>query len=257
MVVQFDLFSAKTETQRSTGVKGNSSASHILIGMNHRVSLMLLVAVAVLWGAPAQGGDSDNLELVGFSKDGQYVAFEAFGQHDGSGYAYAELSIARVGQNTLVSKIGSEAQSEGTEVQQIRAELAVKARGALKRYGIQPGLQGRFIGMALVSFSDVQASDFVAYGRTHTLELSSKPAAVTANCVDDQPRLLELTLTVAGKTRVLQRDLRLPASRDCAYSYEMRSAHLYGRSLAVMIAFSTPGFEGPNKRWMVVTTTLK
>jgi predicted secreted protein len=241
---------------QSLAVKESPRMILILIPMNHRLSLLLLVA-ALLWGASARSGDAANLELIGFSRDGQYVAFETFGQHDGSGFAYAELSIARVSQNTLVFKTASEAESEGAEVQQIRAELAAKARAGLKRYGIQAGLQGRFIGIALVSLAEVQTSDFVAFGRTHTLELSAKEGAKRADCFDDQPQLLELRLTVAEKTRVLQRDVKVPVSRGCATSYEMRSAHLYGRSLAVMIAFSTPGFEGPDKRWMVVTTTLK
>ncbi len=207
----------------------------------------------------ARAGDAANLEFIGFSKDGRYLAFEQFGMTDGIGYPYAQIQIVDVAKNTLLAQTEKMIEVESSSTAQARAAIKSTVQSLLTRYKIVSGNQGKFIGIAPTAPNlSGQRSEFIYAGRTYTLELNSnfeKQAAKT--CPDEIASRLELTLSAAGKTRVLQKDgLTLPKSRACALSYEMRSAHLLGNNLAVFVAVQTPGFEGADVRFMVITTRL-
>ncbi len=207
----------------------------------------------------ARAGDAANLEFLGFSRDGRYLAFEQFGMTDGIGFPYAKVQIVDVVKNTVLAQSEKMLETENSSIAQARAALKANKTALLTRYKIARANQGQFIGITPVAPNrGGQRSEFVYAGRTYTLELNSifaKQAAQT--CPDEIASQLELTLAVAGKTRVLQKDgATLPKARACALSYEMRSAQLYGNKLAVFVAVSLPGFEGADIRWMVVTTQL-
>ena len=77
-------------------------------------------------------------------------------------------------------------------------------------------------------------------------------------CTANGNNLLKLTLTGqdvgAGPLNlVLQDDKALPASRTCASDYEVSKVIVKGDALAVFVRYSSPGFEGPDIRSIVVT----
>ena len=122
----------------------------------------------------------------------------------------------------------------------------------VKKYGIKPGDQGQFVfGNAVKT-----EFEFEALGKTYSLEIKTQNLPEIPEC-DMTRQLLEVRLFSGKTSRSLQRDTKLPESRRCAYNYELHSVFLKGSSLVAFIAVSTPGFEGPNLDWMVVTTTLK
>lgn len=218
----------------------------------------LLLAFVLLFSL-ARAGDAANLEFIGFSKDGRYLAFEQFGITDGIGYPYAKIQIVDVAKNTLLAQTEKMIEVENSTTNQARAAIKSTAQGLLNRYAIVRGNQGKFIGIAPTAPNiSGQRSEFIYAGRTYTLELNSSFEKQDAKtCPDEIATRLELTLSAAGKTRVLQKDgLTLPKSRACALSYEMRSAQLLGNNLAVFVAVHLPGFEGADIRWMVITTRL-
>ena len=53
--------------------------------------------------------------------------------------------------------------------------------------------------------------------------------------------------------RELQADTRLPESRQCAYGYQVRQILSYKGSVAAVIRYNGPGFEGPDYNHLVVT----
>jgi predicted secreted protein len=220
---------------------------------------ILVLLIALILSSLAVAGDAANLEFIGFSRDGAYLAFEQFGMQDGSGFPYSEVSIVRVSQNRLLEKASQTIERDSASVLEAIRAARGKLATAFKRYGIVAGNQGRFLGLSdrLEDRTEgYQGADFVAFGRTYTLEVRSQDAGSIPQVCVQMPQLLNLTLSVARQPRALQRDTRLPASRQCAHGYEMRSGHLLGRSLAVFVSYRTLGFEGPDARWMVVTTTL-
>jgi predicted secreted protein len=220
-----------------------------------RTLLAFLAIITVAFFGAARAGDAANLEYWGFSKDGKYLAFEQYGTQDGSGFAYAELYVVDVARNATVSAQNVVLQSGSPD--QARKRTLAQSQTALKRYGIVRGNQGRFAGIAAQNpTADVpQRVEFNAVGRTRTLELSTRAAPETqTKCSDKPSRLLSLRFQPGG---VLQSDAKLPASRRCAFDYEIQSVFVYGSSLAVLIKVSLYGFEGPDLRWMMVTARLR
>jgi predicted secreted protein len=221
--------------------------------------MLRILLFFVLLFSFARAGDAANLEFIGFSKDGRYLAFEQFGMTDGIGYPYAKIQIVDVTKNTVLAQSEKMLEIENSSTAQARAAIKNTMQSLLNRYKIIRGNQGKFIGIA-PSAPNIggQRSEFIYAGRTHTVELNSTFEKQDAKiCPDEIASRLELTLTTAGKTRILQKDgLTLPKTRACALSYEMRSAHLLGNNLAVFVAVQTPGFEGADVRFMVITTRL-
>jgi predicted secreted protein len=220
--------------------------------------LKILLSLA-LFVVVARAGDAANLEFVGFSKDGRFLAFEQSGIQDGSGFSYANVTIVDTAKNTLVAQDSRTVERENATVAQART--ALRASSLIGRYKVVAGNQGRFIGIAPQAPNiQGQRSQFVYGGRTHELELLSEFIDVDEKtCPDKIQSRLELRLNVsnvAGKPRILQKDGKLPASRACAQSYEMKSAHLLGNTLVVFVAVHFPGFEGSDIRWMAITAKL-
>ncbi|MFN3267142.1 MAG: DUF2259 domain-containing protein [Deinococcales bacterium] len=210
----------------------------------------------VLFAVVARAGDAASLEFVGFSQDGRFLAFEQYGIQDGSGFPYASVTVVNTTKNTLVTQVSRTIERDGAAISQARA--ALNTNTVLRPYAIVAGNQGRFIGIAPQAPNiRGQRSHFVYAGRTHELELNSE--FVDANektCPEKIEARVALKLTVAGKTRTLQKDSKLPASRACARAYEMKSAHLLGNTLVVFVVVHLPGFEGSDLRWMAITTKL-
>jgi predicted secreted protein len=221
----------------------------------------LLALCLTLCATIAKAGDAASMDLIGFSKDGAYVAFEEFGIGDGSGLPYTTTNIVNVNRNALVAVIETRPEAEGATLSQARANAKPRVDAALRRYGILNGNQGRFTAATvplndpLMSPTSLLETEFIALARTYTVSLATKPAPDKPEC-QSPPQFLVLKLTVNGGVRDLQRDSRLPTARGCAYDYAVRSLHVYGRSLAVFVSYRRPGFEGPDLRWIVVTGSL-
>lgn len=217
--------------------------------------LLIALCFALSIAPISRAADAAHLELIGFSRDGAFLAFTQFGVQDGSGFPYAYTSFVGVKNNRLEAELGGVIKDNRATTEQVWAKTRVQVAAAMLKYSIIAGNQGRFIAVT-PPHSYTTISEFFAFDRTYGLSIATKPAISTVDYCIAPPQLLIVKLTVSGKPRDLQRDTRLPASRDCAYGYEMRSAHLYARSLAVFVSYQTVGFEGADSRWMVVTATL-
>src|SRR3569833_2885359 len=57
-----------------------------------RLAVSLAVAIA-LSASPALAGDRANLNILGYSEDGRYFAFEEYGVHDGAGGNYSSIYV--------------------------------------------------------------------------------------------------------------------------------------------------------------------
>jgi predicted secreted protein len=71
-----------------------------------------------------------------------------------------------------------------------------------------------------------------------------------------------LTLARAGTSLVLADDKTIPASRHCVLSYGLAEVHAFDRpdgavTLAVVLDMYVRGFEGEDRRFLVVTRVLK
>ena len=217
--------------------------------------LLIALCLALFFAPISQAGEALQLELIGFSRNGAYVAFEQTGKIDGKGGSYAETSFMSVKHNRLEAMVRTSVK--------FRPELLADAKlrnleipAMMKKYGIVSGNQGRFIGIT-PPHKDTTISKFFTLDRMYGLSIATKPTSTDmGGACAGFSELLIVKLEVSGKIRDLQRDTWIPAASPCAYGYQMRSAHLYGRSLAVFVSYSDVGFEGDDSRWMVITGML-
>ena len=97
------------------------------------------------------------------------------------------------------------------------------------------------------------------------LDVSETKFAATDKCFDlyDSMKGFALVLTneANGKEVVLNDDSRIPKSRGCPQKYYVEQVLTYPRSggdfsLAVLVRYSVPGFEGPDGRLLAVTAVV-
>jgi len=72
-------------------------------------------------------------------------------------------------------------------------------------------------------------------------------------------QMFNLTVTNENdkKSKPLQNDTKVPESRGCPLDYRIADVFVYQEKfVAVFINVFTPGFEGQNVRYLVVTGTL-
>jgi predicted secreted protein len=243
-----------------------------------------LLSALLLLAAPfAHAGDASEFKPLGFSADGRYYAFAQSGSFDGSGAAYAEVSVVDVAKNDLVAskKIRfDDGNEENLGTPEKALDLAIKG-ARLARFGIK---EGRNLGRDLLvrlptdlsSYtSNTFSVDYWAEGGAsatlprYDVKIATKPArsdnAEGEYCasIGFEPALLTLSVegradsSTQGFRALLQQDSRLPKSRGCATSYSVQRVTILGDNLVVALYYSTPGFEGPDVRSMVVTGKVK
>ncbi len=73
-------------------------------------------------------------------------------------------------------------------------------------------------------------------------------------------RLLQILPQIGGTTRLLHEDTAIPQSRNCPTSYRFADMVTYKPAesaelvIAILVLFETVGFEGPDGRYLAVTT---
>lgn len=233
------------------------------------ISGLLALALAA---SPALAGDRALLDLIGYSQDLGYFAFEEYGIQDGSGFAYSNIYVVNLVEDAWVvgTPFRLQAEDETTSLVQVRAELMAKASETLGTLRIEvpavplalngdgaPG-PGQTLEFGLPGFGLNPIEDTIG------LELSAFPTTATTPCVewfDAEPLGYQLSITAGGQTRVHHRDAALPRSRGCPLNYRLYGvvAPYMAASLAnavAIISVYSYGFEGPDRRFVAVPLGL-
>lgn len=233
---------------------------------------MKYIAAAMLWlcCAAAYAGDVANLDFLGFSKDGKYLAFEQYGITDGEGAPYSELYFIEVAANKWAAKPlilnGDEDQASG--LVELRQQNRAQGKELFDKFGIPGGDSGTHLvahnlhdlGVDLhhVRFTPGYP---IGQGVYISYELTLEERAANSECFGfGQARIFTLTLTNqdSREDTVLQHDRKLPSSRGCAFGYRIQDVYLHSdKYLAVILNLFTPGYEGRNVRYLAVTGLLK
>jgi predicted secreted protein len=193
------------------------------------------------------------------------------GVQDGSGIYYASVDVVEVASNQLVAR--------GYEAGNAEEETPISREDVLKKLFLrlnlgQYGFDGKNSGAYLLARPNTDFSGYIntvfsreywAQGgasssvQTYSLEISEADVEGEPEYCWAGSKLLELTMTQTdmgsgAQTKVLQKDTQLPTSRECAYDYSVQFVISSGDSVAVMVRYLTTGFEGPDYRYIAVTT---
>jgi predicted secreted protein len=248
-------------------------------------AVLFVLATAV---KAAVAGDGAALNVLGFSADGRYFAFEQYGEQDGSGSLYSTIAALEVAGDRMVKgspvaaimdpddpKLGKEPRDK--QLGDVRAKAAADAAPLLQQLGIgHPGVMlaavRRARSRAMLDAEGVKAARQAvlstvalpaeAFGSDARLMLRDFDIALP-RCKDlvsgEHPSGFGLTLERKGRPTIhLHRDQTIPEARRCPDQYGIAEAHALplpdgSAALAVLIQYFYQAFEGPDRRFLAVT----
>ncbi|MXN63781.1 DUF2259 domain-containing protein [Stappia sp. GBMRC 2046] len=236
-------------------------------------AFLVLIAAAL---QPAKAGDFANTEIMGFSKDGRYFAFEEYGIQDGSGFPYSSIYVINVEEDRWVDGSPFRKVDEVIDPIDFDAALAsarednlARARALLEAKGI--GHQGLTVGHNPRSELSADPHVMSVWPRVvvppidEPIELTLEEFELpNAKCesYSIQTKGFRLALSQNGKTQVLNDDASVPDSRKCPLRYRIERVVTYypdprgAPVFAVLILMESHGFEGPDGRFLAVTGVL-
>ncbi len=222
-----------------------------------------------LLASPALAGDRALIDIIGFSPDARYFAFEEFGIQDGSGFAYSNIFVVDIPADAWVNgtPIRVQAESEDKPLLQVRSQANSEALRIIADNEIfVPADVVAMIGDGAV---DIDAKS-LAFGlpgyergtvrEERRLVLETFPLKSSQDCslwFDSEPLGFELTIAGSDAKLVVHRDESLPKSRGCALDYRLYAVVVPGlgapQDTGVAIVSVYPGgFEGPDRRFLAV-----
>lgn len=256
-----------------------------------RAAWFALLFAALCW-KPAGAGDGSALNVLGFSANGRYFAFEQYGEQDGSGALYSSITAIEIAGDRPVKgmPVADSLNPEETNrtkeprdklLAEIRAKVAAQAAAQLKQLGISTP------GRLLASVPKARAREVLdsepvksvrqaatmslslprdIFGRSARLVLREFDIALP-RCKDlvleGHPNGFGLTIERRRQPTIhLRRDQTIPPSRGCPDRYGLAEVHSLALpdgsiALAVLIQYFYHAFEGPDRRFLAVTGRAK
>ncbi len=253
---------------------------------------MILLALTLFVGAGrATAGDGAALNVLGFSPDGRYFAFEQYGIEDGGGDIYSSITVIEVAgdrpvKGTPVTAVMDADHPEYGEdpekrLPTVRAKAAVDAAPLLQSLNIsQPG---RMVASApasrareLLDYEPVKTAQKAVVGTLPLPKNGFGPDArlvlrefdiALPRCKDlvpsGHPNGFGLTLERKGRPTIhLSRDQTIPEARGCPERYGIAEVHALAlpdgsTALAAVIQYFYFAFEGPDRRFLAVTGRVR
>ncbi|MBU1105727.1 MAG: DUF2259 domain-containing protein [Candidatus Riflebacteria bacterium] len=233
------------------------------------ITLTFLLCVTI-----SHAGDFAEFRSIGFSESGQYYSFAQIGIHDGSGFPYAELWVIDVLKNEQVATSSIELNDENDEAVGTVEQALKKAIEAakLERFSIKsnenpgsdllihlPTDHSTFTDnvFSLEPGIDGGASGIAAKYKVILDTTETKPALKDIPTDFGPAKMLKLSIAgieeASGTVQILQEDKRLPKSRAYPLEYSVRQVTTFKDGLVVIISYTTPGFEGPDVRYMAIS----
>lgn len=232
--------------------------------------LTILLYFSVLCFSPRlYAGDIAELNFIGFSDDGDYAAFESYGEHDGSALPYSDIFIIHVAKNRYAVKpIKSNPREVATlPLDQVREQTLKQAQPYLDKFYIVPFNQGNHaISHTLHDLSiDPLSVEFLLYPPTldypkTKYKISLKEIETEESCFGfGKGKKMQLSLfkNEGKKVYPLQHDKKLPKTRGCPLAYRIQDIYIYdSKSMIIFLNMMLVGHEGQNVRYLAVTGML-
>jgi predicted secreted protein len=230
-----------------------------------------------LSGGMSYAADAAERQILGFSPDGRYFAFEQFGVQDGSGFPYSEIFVINLDNDRWLDgtpvrvRLENDAQSLG----KARDKALSEARKFLEQSHIENN--GRVLASNPVNQKTenpqhlVFHSYYTSLGHLEpvdetdqdviTLTVEDVVLPTPEACPIGDTPLAGFVLKAkrgAEPFHLVYRDKTIPASRGCPLKYSLSDAVAYAsadgriqRLVALVNVFSF-GFEGADRRFIAV-----
>lgn len=228
-------------------------------------SRLALLAATLALAAPAVAGDRAQIDLIGFSADGRYFAFEEFGIQDGAGFPYSTIHALDLAKDSWIAGAPFKArlEDEGAPLADARSKAARLASGPLGELPIE--VPGAFIalngdgeggdGQVLRFGTPGLGADPAAADHELSLATLDVPAPAACATYTSEP-IVGFALRLDGET--IRADTRVPDSRNCPLAYRLYGiaepvpAGLGAPARVAIVSVFSLGFEGPDRRFIAV-----
>jgi predicted secreted protein len=237
--------------------------------------LAAAVSAALLQSVSAAAGDTAEATILGFSENSRLVAFEEYGVQDGSGFPFAHVFVIDTDTDRWVAgtPIRVRLEAEGATLAEARDEARERLRAAIDaRFEVWDAITVAYAPLGEVgadptrlAFGPVIPSNPLAAPEPRyeaRLEIFHAEAGAE-NCltfIGDRPVGFRLVVErTGGASVVLHADETIPRSRGCPITYRLSRVMVPGfppERVAVLISVFTPGFAGPDRRFIAVTGRL-
>ena len=233
--------------------------------------LSAIVICLLAFSGAAQAADRAIMELIGYSPDGRYFAFEQYGIHDGSGAPYAAITALDLKSEdpTTPFKHFEESGVEDDVLGPMRAKVAAEAAADLKALDLSQPAQ--FVSMVGDGVSGADGFD-LRFGTPGSgpigevfgdklLKLEVFDTADTTGCFepeDNHAKGLNLSVVTSDDRRQVFSDPAdaPPAWRHCPIDYRLYAVVLpYNGDITqavALISLYTIGWEGADRTFMAI-----
>jgi predicted secreted protein len=244
---------------RSNWVVGSSEAP-----LRIRITFLVGYFFTIVFPpAGALAADAAERDLIGFSKDGKWFAFEEFGVQDGSGFPYSTIYLINTYTDQWApgSPFRIRIDDESSSLKQAREKAFAAAASTLRKYDtFHPGavLATNSVGEATtdplsVRFKRHHNIDDLWIVRSEKVKLP-RPG----DCAEDEEVFgVALEYGRAGSPlREVYRDRKIPSSRGCPIGYQLADVVAYDNAdvsrLVILIHVLSRGFEGVDSRFLAI-----
>ena len=242
-----------------------------------RTSLAAVAASGLAYlcaASAALAADAAQREIIGFSPDGAYFAFEQYGRQDGSGFPYSDVFVLETATDSWVR--GTPARElirqDGASVDEARKTARKRIDPFLWRLNI--GVEGK----TLVSDRAMDARDAARFlpftlkddgdrqglgtARLRLTEIAMPKDDCATLTGDTHGYALVLENAAGEPLRILHEDTEIPGSRGCPIHYGLSDILVFPRPgegpvLVVLISLYQFGFEGLDRRFLALSTAFE
>ncbi len=244
--------------------------------------LARIAAVALALGSSgALAADGANLNVIGYSPDSRYFAFEQYGVQDGSGFAYWDVFIIDLKTNTWVdgAPLRAVIEDETAKLSAARAKARAMAEPLLLKNAISEPATLIAANPATEVVADRRRIVFDRWYRPmgatpeslaatdmrHEISVKAIKLPDPQGCYGADGPYYGFSLTLKDlkldSAHVFYKDEAIPASRGCAIAYDIAaivapSGVTDEDRMVAIIGVYAHGFEGANQRFVAVPFVL-
>lgn len=241
----------------------------------------LAVAALTLGCGSVMAADGANFNVIGYSPDNRYFAFEQYGIQDGSGFAYWDVFILDLKTNTWVDGVPVHAliEDESAKLSAARAKSHAVAEPLMQKHAIT---EPATIVAANPATEVVAERRRIAFDRwyrpmgatpetlsttdmRHEISVAAIKLPDPQGCYDADGPYSGFSLTLKdlklNSAHEFYKDAAIPVSRGCAIAYDI--AAIVAPSgipdedrMVAIIGVYAHGFEGANQRFVAVPFVL-